>query len=293
VTRVRAFLAPPVPVARVAVLRVVVYVFTVVHIRFIANDPVPHGDVPAELYQPVLLREWLQVPAPSPLYVRVLEVVLVASALVAATGRLPRVSGAVCLVAFLDWQTNNFGYGKVDHDSFAILVALAVLPTVGPASWRDSRVSERAGWAIRMVQLGVVASYFLAALAKLRFGGLLWANGAVFTWAFSRRGTDVAESISSVPGLLRAGQWTVLLAELASPLMLWLRGRWVWFAVLFWAGFHLVTYLAIGIHFLALAVCLLAFLPLERLVPRPTSVLRSPLRRGRNGTLAYRGRRQG
>jgi hypothetical protein len=270
----RAWLAPSVPAARIAVLRVAVYLFAIVHIHWIANDPVAHGDVPASLYQPTLLREWLHMPAPSPVYVRVLQVVLVVSALVASTGRLPRLAGGVCLLAFLDWQTNNFGYGKVDHDSFALFVALAVLPTAGPASWRDRGRSERAGWAVRMIQLGVVASYFLAALSKLRFGGLLWANGAVFTWAFSRRGTPLAEAISSVPGLLRVGQWTILLAELVSPAMLWLRGRWIWLAVAFWCSFHLITYLAIGIHFLALAVCLLAFLPLERLLPTPAH--RSP-----------------
>ena len=262
----RSFLVPSLPPARVAVLRVVVYLFTIVHIHWIANDPLAHGDVPAMLYQPTLLRAWLHLPAPTPVYVHVLEVVLVASALVAATGRLPRLSGGVCLLAFLDWQTNNFGYGKVDHDSFALLVALAVLPTVGTVRWHDREPDERAGWAVRMIQLAVVASYFLAALAKLRFGGLLWANGAVFTWAFSRRGTPLATAIASVPGLLHVGQWTLLLAELCSPVMLWLRGRWIWVAVMFWVGFHLVTYLAIGIHFLALAVCLLAFLPLERLL---------------------------
>ncbi len=196
-----------------------------------------------------------------------LQAVLVLSALVAATGRLPRLAGWVCFLAVLDWQTNNFAYGKIDHDSFALVVALAVLPTAGRASWRRWRMQdgdERVGWALRAVQLAVVASYFLAALAKFRFGGLLWANGATFSWAFSRRGSDLALELAAVPGLLVVGQWTVLLAELTSPVMLWLRGRLIWFAVAFWGSFRLLTYLAIGIHFMALAVCLVAFVPAER-----------------------------
>lgn len=289
----RSFLAPALPPARLALLRVLVYGFTILHTQRIANDPVAHADVPASLYQPTLLREWLQLPPAGPGYVLVLQVVLVGSALVAATGRLPRLAGWVCLLAVLDWQTNNFAYGKVDHDSFALVVALAVLPTAGAASWRRWQAQdgdERVGWALRSVQLAVVASYFLAALAKFRFDGLLWANGATFAWAFSRRGSELALELAAVPGLLRAGQWVVVLAELASPAMLWLRGRWIWLAAGFWVSFHLVTYLAIGIHFLALAVCLVAFLPVERAgapVSAAVSGVRSGVRRagwaGREG----------
>jgi hypothetical protein len=47
-------------------------------------------------------------------------------------------------------------YGKVDHDHFGFLLALAVLPTVGRARFSDREPSARAGWAIRMVTLGAV-----------------------------------------------------------------------------------------------------------------------------------------
>jgi len=63
-------------------------------------------------------------------------------------------------------------------------------------------------------------------------------------------------------------QWTVLVAEFCSPLLLVAR-RWpLWAGLAFFATFHLMTYLTIRIHFLPLVVCLTAFLPLERLVPR-------------------------
>lgn len=265
---IRSFLAPALPPARLAVLRALVYLFAIVHTQRIANDPLAHADVPASLYTPTLLREWAHLPAAGPDYMQVLQVVLVASALVAATGRLPRLAGWVCFLAVLDWQTNNFAYGKVDHDFFALMVALAVLPTVGRASWRawhPDDGDERVGWALRAVQMAVVASYFLAALAKFRYGGFGWANGATFSWAFSRRGSDLALELAAIPGFLRVGQWVVLLAELASPAMLWLRGGWIWLVVGFWVSFHVVTYVVIGIHFMALAVCLVAFLPVERL----------------------------
>lgn len=264
----RAWLAPAVSLRRVAILRVVLYLFVIVDATKIANDPVPHGYVPADLYRPILLRAWLHVPAPNPTYVHVLQVVLFVSALVAATGRLPRLAGYTCLLAMLDWLSNDYSYTKIDHDQFAFVVALAVLPTVGRARLSDRTESEAAGWAVRCIQIGVVCCYFLAAVSKMRFGGWGWANGATFTWAFSRRGTPLAHELLKIPHLVVATQWIVLVAEALSPAMLWLRGKARYAYVAFFATFHLVTYLTIKIHFLPLVICLLAFLPLER-VRRP------------------------
>ncbi len=265
----RGWYAPAVPLRRLAVLRTVVYLFVVVDVLRIGNDPIAHGDVPADLYRPVLLRSWLHLPAPTHDSVRVLFAVLVVSALVAAAGRLPRLAGGVCLLAFLDWMTNNYSYSKIDHDQFALTLALLVLPTVGRARWGDGddRTSEAAGWAVRMTQVGVVCCYALSAVAKMRFGGWGWANGAIFTWAFTRRGTGLTQLLLSVPGLVHLMQWVVLAAECCSPALLFVRGRLLWAGLAFFATFHLMTYLTIRIHFLPLVVCLTAFVPLERLVP--------------------------
>jgi hypothetical protein len=260
----RSWWAPPVALGRVAVLRFVLYAFVVLDALHITTWPLGHGDVPAVLYRPILLRRLLDLPAPTATSVRVVLVVLVVSAVVAALGRLPRAAGWVCAAAYLEWISNGFSYSKIDHDHVALLVALLVLPTVGAA--RDPFLrSEAAGWAVRCVQVAAVCTYFLAALAKMRFGGWDWANGAIFTWAFSRRGSTLTDALLAVPHLVVVMQWGVLVAEFLSPLMLWLRGRALAAAVGFWLAFHLGTYLTIGIHFLPTVVCLLAFAPLERL----------------------------
>jgi hypothetical protein len=269
---VRAWIAPAVSLRRVAILRIVLYLFVIVDVTKIANDPVPHGYVPADLYRPILLRSWLHLPAPNPSYVHVLQVVLFVSALVAATGRLPRLAGYTCLFAMLDWLSNDYSYTKIDHDQFAFVVALAVLPTVGRARLSDRAESEAAGWAVRCIQIGVVCCYFLAAVSKMRFGGWGWANGAIFTWAFTRRGTGLAHELLKIPHLVVATQWVVLCAESLSPALLWLRGRARYAYVAFFAAFHLMTYLTIKIHFLPLVICLLAFLPLERIGRRFSAV---------------------
>ncbi|WP_432572985.1 HTTM domain-containing protein [Kineococcus sp. SYSU DK005] len=273
----RRWWAPAVPAGRVALLRAVLYPFVVLDVLVLTDDPLAHGDVPVQLYRPLALRRLLHLPAPSPGYVRVLLVVLLVSAVVAACGRLPRLAGAVCAAAYLDWLSNAYSYTKVDHDHAALVVALLVLPTVGavrvrPGTGRGAgrgarSPDEAAGWALRCVQVAVVCTYFLAGCAKVRFGGWDWAGGAVLTWAFSRRRTALTDALAAVPPVLVALQWLVLVAELLSPVMLWLRGRALAAAVLFWLAFHLGTYLTLRIHFLPTVVCLLAFAPLERLVP--------------------------
>jgi len=266
VTAVERFLAPALPQARVAWLRRVVYAFVWLDVLWIVTDPIPHGDVPPSLYRGLVVRSFLHLPPPSHTYVRVLLVVILLSSAVAATGRLPRLAGWLCAVAMLDWVSNAFAYSKVDHDHFALIVALFVLPTAGRARVGDVDLgSQAAGWAVRMVQVGAVCIYFLSAWAKMRFGGPGWASGATLIWALTRRPNGIGPWVGSHPALTHALQWTVLVAEFSSPVLLWLRGRALYAALLFWAGFHLSTYLMLKIHFLPLVVCLLSFLPLERL----------------------------
>jgi hypothetical protein len=254
----------PLPLARIAWLRTLLYLFVLYDATFLVNV-VPHGSVPAELYQPVLLPRLLGHPAPTPLWVHTLQVALLTSAAIAATGRLPRLAGWVVALAYLDWQLIAMSYGKIDHDKLALLVAVWVLPTAGAARFRDRSSSEAAGFAVRCIQVAVVATYFLSAWAKMRWGGWGWATGATFTWAMSRRGTDIGKMLLEYPQLLRLSQWGVLTAEMLSPLLLVLRGRLLAAGLLFFGCFHLFTWLAIRIHFLPTVVCLLAFVPLERI----------------------------
>jgi hypothetical protein len=250
VQRVAGWWTTPVPLARAAVFRTIVYLFLLYDIFVLVNDVVPHGYAP-ELYQPLFIGRLLPLPPPSPALVHGLQIVLVVGALIAATGRLPRLAGWVVAVCYLEWLIIGMSFGKVDHDHLALLVALWVLPTVGKARFTDSTQSEAAGWAFRV-----------------RNGGpFTWGGGAVFTWAIIRRGTDLVTWVLDYPWLLRIGQWVLLIAEFLSPVVLFLRGRALLLAVGFFVSFHLVTYLSLGIHFLPTVICWLAFFPLERIVP--------------------------
>ncbi len=272
--RLRGWLLHPAPLARVGVLRVIVFLFVPVDVLLTTTFVRGHGAVPGELYVPLRLGRLLPLPTPAG-WVAVLQVVLVVAALLAAGAALrdrwPRLLGWLVAVLYLQWMVVAMSYGKVDHDRFAFLVLLFVLPSVGSAPLRSRDRSEAAGWALSMIALAVAATYVLAAVAKLRFGGLDWAGGATLTRAVLRRGTPLATPLLDVPGLLHAAQYGMLVLELAvAPLLLvrWRDPRRTWTLAAGFLGFHLMTFAMITIIFLPHCVALLSLLPLERLARR-------------------------
>ena len=257
----------PEPLARVAVLRTIVYLYVPLDLFIRTAQVVPHAYGSSELYEPVKLLRLIHQPSPAPWFAQSLRVVIIATALVAAAGLLRRVAGWLLAVAYLDWACIAMSYGKVDHDHLAIILALFVLPTVAGASWRSTDRSEAAGWALRWIEIGVVATYFLAAYAKVRFGGWHWVNGATFAWAVLRRGTELADPLVRHPLVLLLAQWGLFAFEVLTPAMLFVKQRWRTLAVVGLLSFHVMTWLTITINFAPLMACLFVFLPLERLAP--------------------------
>jgi uncharacterized membrane protein YkvA (DUF1232 family) len=265
----------PVPRARLAAFRVLAYAFIPLDVLLLRPWGAAHGYVDAELYRPLLLGRVLPLPTPTPNLVHVVQygLVLAAALLVVLVvrDRAPRWQTAIGVTVFLlylQWMVISFSYGKVDHDRFGYLLALAVLPTAGRAALRDLATSQAAGWAMRMVQVGVVATYFLAAIAKVRFGGWGWVNSTTIARAVIRRGTMFADPLLQMPWTLQLTQWFILTLEFVSPVLLFMRPRVQFFAVLFLLAFHVMTFLMISIIFMPHVVCLMSFMPLERVLNR-------------------------
>ena len=261
---------PAVPLARVAVFRVFIYVFIIIDVLTISGDVIAHGWTP-EFYQPLWLARFLHIPAVSVLGAQILLTLIIVFSLLAAAGIFQRISGWAVAITFGAWMFYTQGYGYVAHDHMALVIAAFVLPTIGTARFRDvGTASARAGWALRMVQIAVVLTYFYSVLMKWIASGNIthWANGAVIIWALMRRGAEWSKPFLEMPGLLIAAQWATLVFEFLSPVVLFLKGKWLYGAVAFFFLFHLMTYLALGIHFLPTVICWAAFLPLEKLVPR-------------------------
>ncbi|QGH68453.1 hypothetical protein [Pseudactinotalea sp. HY158] len=256
----------PMPLARVAVLRTLVYLFLIFDMLYVATDVVPHGYVP-ELYQPTLVARILQLPTLGVTGGQVLFWVVTLASVCAAIGAFQRAAGWVAGLGFWLWMLNSQGFSYVSHDHMALMVAVLVLPTVGVARFGDTGSSERVGWVLRVVQVFTILTYFGSAISKWTRSGTpwVWANGAVFVWAIMRRGSDLIRWTLDFPWLLIVGQWALLLLEFCSPVVLFLRGKWLYALVATFVLFHLATYLALGIHFLPTVVCWAAFLPLERI----------------------------
>ncbi len=258
---------PPVPLGRVAVFRTLVYGYVLVDVLLTSAWVRQRADTPSVFYRPLLVGRLLPLPTPTTAVVTAVLVALVVSAALALTGRWPRLAGAAVAVLYLEWMVIAFSYGKVDHDRFAFLVALALLATVGRARWGDRSPSEAGGWALRCVQVGVVAAYLLAAVAKLRFGGLAWLDSATLLRAVLRRGTALGEPLAEHPELLHVSQYVIVLLELASPL-LFVRGIVGRVALGVAFAFHVMVFATVAILFTPHVVALCSFLPLERISRR-------------------------
>ncbi len=263
----------PAPLARVGVMRLLAYGFVFVDVlvttSWVGRDAATPG-----LYRPLLVARLLHLPAPTPGLVVWLRLALLVAAAVALVSSLRgggaalRVAGTLTAGLYLWWMVVAMSYGKVDHDRFAYLVLLAALPTVGRARLGDRTASSAAGWALRLTQVAAIATYFLAAWAKIRIGGWGWVNGGTLAWAIVRRPTAIGTWLLRLPLLLQGFQWLTLIGELASPLVFAIRSeRRRSFVVLGLYGFHAATFAVLGIIFLPHLVALAAFLQLERLIP--------------------------
>jgi hypothetical protein len=256
----------PVPLARIAVFRVIAYLFIPIDVFLTTAWVRAHADVPTEWYQPLFIGRLLHLPTPTHTVVIVVQWALVLAAVAAASGRAPRLLGTAVFLLYAEWMVIAMSYGKVDHDRIAFLVALAVLPTIGRARFRDRRPSEAAGWAMAAVLVTVMLTYFLAAWAKIRFGGWDWPTGSTLTRAVLRRGTPLSDWTLEVPWLLTAAQWAMLALELAAPLILLVRSDRARIAlVLFLLGFHVMVFAGVTIIFLPHCIAILSILPWERL----------------------------
>jgi hypothetical protein len=293
----------PQPLGRIAAMRVVVYLFAWYDV-FVYSPPVAARAEVAGAYRPLAIERLFHLPTPTHAFAVAVQVAVPCFATLAATGRAPRLFGWITFALYLDWIAMGDSYGYIAHDRFAFVVALAVLPTVGPARRGDLTTSDRAGWALRCIQVAVIATYALSVCAKLRFGGINWANGSVLTWAVLRRGTSLGRPLLDHPTLLHISQWGLICFEALTPVVLFLRGRWLYLAVAAMLSFHLVSHLTIDISFLPHVMCIFAFLPLELLATRfgrtsgtrsTTAVRRLLPRRSRPATpgLANRARSAG
>ena len=142
-----------VPKGRVAAFRTLIYLFVAADLVIFTPWVRHHADTPGDLYQPLLAGRLLPLPTPTHLLVQTVFWALLVLAVVASTGRAPRLLGWTVFALYFEWMIIAMSYGKVDHDRFGLLVALAALATVGRTRHGDPEPTEAGGWALRVTQI--------------------------------------------------------------------------------------------------------------------------------------------
>ena len=188
-----------------------------------------HGDVPGVLYRPVMVARLLHLPTPTRTGVDLLELALLVAAsmafvaVLARATTLVRTAGAAVFALYGWWMLVAMSYGKVDHDRFAFLVLLGVLPTVGAADLGQQRRSLQAGLGRADDPGGRRRDLLPRRLGQAPLRRLELGHGG---HADPRRPAPghgpgaVDARPSRRPGTF---QWLLLLFELASPLLLVVR----------------------------------------------------------------------
>src|SRR5215217_4993304 len=94
----------PVPLARIAVFRVIAYLFIPVDVLLTTAWVRAHADVPTEWYAPLIIGRLLHLPTPTQTVALVVQWALVVAAVLAATGRAPRLLGATVFLLYAEWM---------------------------------------------------------------------------------------------------------------------------------------------------------------------------------------------
>jgi hypothetical protein len=191
-------------------------------------------------------------------------------------------SAAVFAIAFL-WLT-SFGasWGQILHTEH--LVALHLLVLAAAPSGRG--MSTTTGWPLKVMSAVTVATYFVAGVAKLRFGGgLEWLDGDGLLRLVAHdnlRKRLLGDAWSPVspfavghPLIFRVGAWVTLLVELGAPLAL-LGRRWAYTWVALAWSFHLavLAVMAVLFPYPLVGVAFASMLPVERLLAwRPAGLV--------------------
>lgn len=269
----------PIPVRRLAVLRILVAAY-VVQDLLLSRWLLRYATVAGEFYEPIHIIRLLALPRLGPEELTGLYIVLLAAALCALVGLATRPAFVVAAPLYIYWYATYYSYGEVSNSRTAIALALIVLAVApaGGAYSLDSLLARRwgkplaeeeseiSGWAFQVLTVLLVYMYFFAGLTKLRVTGFDWWYSGAFERGIADEGTAAALWLAEhhLP-LVQAMALGALVFELCSPVLL-IRGRLrQWYAGIA-VLFHLGSLVLLRMDFLGMAlVCAAVVLNLERI----------------------------
>ena len=286
---------PPFPAERLAMLRILVGLYSVIYFGVRLPYWFSFARHRAPQFQPVGPLSWLDGPLDPAAY-RTIVVLTLLGGILFLCGVWYRVAApvfALLLVVVLTYANSWGGILHTDNLWLFHVLVLAVAPAADALSVDARRRSELApahfkyGWAVRLMCWVCVCSYFLAGLAKLKNSGLDFIGGETlrnFVAMDNVRKIELGSSHSPIAGLFLpyAGAFQFMAAlslalELGAPLvMLHAKVAKVW-AIAMW-GFHMGVLALMWILF-PYPITFIAFAPFfrtERLAPLVRKLLGPP-----------------
>jgi hypothetical protein len=302
--RLWSWYCPPLPAARLRLLRVAIGGYAFVYLLARAAHLNAVTRYPASSFAPVGVVRWLDAPLGTA-WVYGLYAASLAAGAAFVLGIAHRVVAPLFAVLLL-WVTSyRHSFGMIFHtDNLLVLhiLLLSLAPAGGPVFGRagvtpdsgsaDARAAAH-GWVPRLMAWVTVTAYVIAGVAKLEHTGISWAAGGALREQIAYDAIRKIElgSIHSPlgPWLLPHG-WLFtplsafsLATELLAPLaLLGLRPAAVWSACAW--SFHagVLALMAIAFPYPLSGVAFLPFFPVERALPWLERWRTRWLRRGRH-----------
>ena len=286
--------APP---ERLAAVRLVTGTFAVGYLAVRSPAYLALRDRSPDGFDGVGALSWMGGPVADPALVGALVVALV-SGVAFTAGAWFRVSGPAFALAVLLLATYRSSWGQLLHFENLLVLHLLVLAVAASAdAWsldarrRPQQRRDRAyGPPLVLLCVVVVATYAIAGLAKLRYGGTAWISGDTLRNHIAYSATrlevlggspsPVASAVVPRPWALGPMAAASVLVELAAPLALlggWWRNTWVAAA---WAMHAAIAALMFVVF--PYPLFLVAFAPFfapERGVDRVAATLKSARKR--------------
>lgn len=282
--RLWAWYQPPIPIARLQLLRIAIGGYALVYLlaRAVHLNAVVH--LPEGSFAPVGVVRWLDAPLGAG-WVYALYAAAVVSGAAFTLGIVYRLSAPVFALLLLWVLSYRHSWGMIFHtDNLLVLhvLLLAFAPAGGSlARAREGEATARAeghGWVPRVMALVTVAAYVVAGIAKLQHTGWSWAAGGALREQIAY---DAIRKIELGSTHSPIGTWLVphagvfaplsafsLATELLAPLaLIGARAALVWCACAW--SFHagVLALMAIAFPYPLSGCAFLPFFALERALP--------------------------
>lgn len=261
------WLAPEAPAERLAAVRILVGAFAFLYLALRLPHILSYLSFPARQFEPVGVLSPFGAPPPAALVVAAMALALLAT-LGFALGWRFRLTGPAAGALLLWTLSYANSWGQIFHTENALVVSVLVLGLTRAADATSLDAHRRRaaapppharyGWPLRLLCALVVATYFLAGIAKLRWGGPGWMGGTVLRDTIAADSlrkillgsshSPIAEALLGQAWLFRGLAVLTLVVELGAPIALvHRRAAIVW--VLSVIAFHLGVLVLMAIVF--------------------------------------------